>query len=277
MKMSQVQQNLNFLDYNVGKIDGEYGRQTCHALKTFQVDYKPKYGGALDGEWGSKSEKALLAVVKEIQTALKKQGYYSGFIDGLVGDKTIKAAKAFQKKTKMKKVDGRIGVAELKKLKLYPVARDRRNDLISAAKKYIGCEEPSGDNKIIDHYNRIRIESYKLTHSDPWCAAFVSVCADDSDNLDVIRPSACADYFQTQFKKQGLWQPFGYVPVAGSLILYGSGFDHVGIVTSYDYGYVYTIEGNNSIAGHNDGVWRHQLNNSDYYSYCIPPFWKERK
>lgn len=277
MKMKQVQQNLWFLDYNVGSIDGEYGNQTCHALKTAQTDYYSRYGGALDGEWGSKSNKMLLAVIKEIQSELKIKKFYTGSVDGLVGSQTIKAAKAYQKSIKAKNIDGRIGVAELKKLKLYPIARDRRNDLITAAKKYIGSEEPKGDDKIIKHYNKIKIEPYTMTMSDPWCAAFVSVCADDSDNLDVIRPSACADYFQAQFKKQRLWQNFGTIPIAGSLILYGSNFGHVGIVTSYDFGYIYTIEGNNSIAGHNDGVWKHQLTNSGYYSHCIPPYWKARK
>lgn len=277
MKTAQIQRNLAFLDYNTGAIDGDFGRQTCHALKTFQVDYFPTYAGVIDGEWGAKSEKALVKVIKDLQTALKKKGYYKGQIDGEVGNLSTNAAKAFQKSIKMSKVDGKIGIAELRALGKYPLARERRNALVTAAEKYLGREEPSGDNAIIDHYNKIRVESYKLTHSDPWCAAFVSVCADDSNNLDIIVPSACADYFQAQFKKQKLWLGFGVAPVRGSLILYGSGFDHVGIVTSYTNGKVYTIEGNNSVSGHNDGVWRHHLTNSDYYSYCLPPFWRGRK
>lgn len=276
MKMSQIQQNLAFLDYNTGTIDGEYGRQTCHALKMFQVDYRDYYKAYIDGEWGSKSQKAMLTVIKELQNTLKKNGYYKGEIDGEIGSLSTNAAKAFQKAAGLN-VTGKLNDATLRKLGMYPIARQRRNALVNAAEKYLGKEEPHGDDAIIKHYNKIRVEPYEMTLSDPWCAAFVSVAADDSNNKDIIIPSACADYFQAQFKRQGNWLGFGVVPTRGCLILYDDDFRHVGIVTAYKNGKVYTIEGNNNITGHNDGVWRHKLTNSSYYSYCLPPFWKKRK
>jgi peptidoglycan hydrolase-like protein with peptidoglycan-binding domain len=54
---------------------------------------------------------------KEIQTALKKAGYYAGAIDGKIGPKTMKAIEEFQK-AKGLKVDGKVGPrtwAELEK------------------------------------------------------------------------------------------------------------------------------------------------------------------
>jgi murein L,D-transpeptidase YcbB/YkuD len=54
---------------------------------------------------------------KEIQTALKNAGFYTGAIDGKVGPKTTAAIKEFQK-AKALKVDGKVGPktwAELEK------------------------------------------------------------------------------------------------------------------------------------------------------------------
>lgn len=46
--------------------------------------------------------------VKEIQTALKNAGYYTGWIDGKLGPKTKKAIEEFQKANDLK-ADGKVG------------------------------------------------------------------------------------------------------------------------------------------------------------------------
>lgn len=50
--------------------------------------------------------------VREIQTRLKKWGYYSGAVDGIFGNQTLTAVKYFQKKNGLT-VDGIVGKATL--------------------------------------------------------------------------------------------------------------------------------------------------------------------
>ncbi len=65
---------------------------------------------------GSKDE----ARDKDIQTALKKAGFYTGAIDGKVGPKTKKAIEEFQK-AKGLKVDGKVGPKTWAELQKYLV------------------------------------------------------------------------------------------------------------------------------------------------------------
>ena len=55
-----------------------------------------------------------------------------------------------------------------------------RQKVVSTAIKYLGCNEADGSHrKIIDIYNKHYplVRNYKMTYSDAWCAAFVSVVA----------------------------------------------------------------------------------------------------
>lgn len=54
----------------------------------------------------------------EIQTALKNAGYYSGPMDGKIGDKTKKAIEDFQTANGLK-ADGKVGANTWNKLKKY--------------------------------------------------------------------------------------------------------------------------------------------------------------
>lgn len=56
--------------------------------------------------------------IKEIQTALKKAGFYQGKVDGVAGAKTDRAVKDFQR-SKGVKADGKVGHETAKYLQKY--------------------------------------------------------------------------------------------------------------------------------------------------------------
>ena len=97
-----------------------------------------------------------------------------------------------------------------------------------------------------------------LSLSDPWCAAFVSWCANQAGFVDAkIIPkftycSTGLDLLRSMGAEIHTGSS-GYTPQAGDIIFFdwGSGgdLDHVGIVTGADSNYVYTIEGNTSCSG----------------------------
>mgnify|MGYP001861402251 FL=1 len=64
-------------------------------------------------KYGSRGEE-----VKQIQTKLKRWGYYSGNIDGIYGSGTLAAVKKFQQKNKLK-VDGIAGKQTLEAMGIF--------------------------------------------------------------------------------------------------------------------------------------------------------------
>ena len=64
-------------------------------------------------KYGSRGEE-----VKQIQTKLKRWGYYSGNVDGIYGSGTLEAVKKFQKKNKLK-VDGIAGKQTLEAMGIF--------------------------------------------------------------------------------------------------------------------------------------------------------------
>ena len=63
--------------------------------------------------YGSRGEE-----VKQIQTKLKRWGYYSGSVDGIYGSQTLAAVKLFQKKNKLT-VDGIAGTKTLQAMGIF--------------------------------------------------------------------------------------------------------------------------------------------------------------
>ena len=118
MKGSDVivlQERLNSLGYNVGEVDGYYGRMTENAVKAFQE----ASGLYVDGEVGPLTMDALMTYellpeedpqmrrlsygstgedVYEMQVALEELGYPVGGADGIFGFMTETAVKQFQQK-----------------------------------------------------------------------------------------------------------------------------------------------------------------------------------
>lgn len=93
---------------------------------------------------------------------------------------------------------------------------------------------------------------YGFSSRQPWCACFVSWCANQCGYIKagVIPKFALVTDGISWFKKKGEWRSRKYKPRPGDIIFfdwYGDGSrDHVGIVESCDGRYVHTIEGNSS-------------------------------
>ena len=130
--VKNLQTKLKKLGFYNASIDGDYGDTTVAAVKAFQK----KYNLTADGVAGSETLKKLDtayknadsdkdddslrkgatgSAVKNLQTKLKKLGFYNASIDGDYGDTTVAAVKAFQKKYNLM-ADGVAGSETLKKL-----------------------------------------------------------------------------------------------------------------------------------------------------------------
>ena len=130
--VKDLQTKLKKLGYYSGTVDSTFGSGTYAAVRAFQK----KYNLTADGVAGSETLKKLDSAyknadsdkdddslrkgatgsaVKDLQTKLKKLGFYNASIDGDYGDTTVAAVKAFQKKYNLT-ADGVAGSATLKKL-----------------------------------------------------------------------------------------------------------------------------------------------------------------
>ena len=130
--VKDLQTKLKKLGYYDAYVDGDYGDTTVAAVKAFQK----KYNLTADGIAGKETLKKLDSVyenanndkdddslrmgdsgsaVKDLQTKLKKLGYYSGTVDSTFGSGTYAAVRAFQKKYNLT-ADGVAGSETLKKL-----------------------------------------------------------------------------------------------------------------------------------------------------------------
>lgn len=123
-----------------------------------------------------------------------------------------------------------------------------------------GLRESDGSHmRVIEVYNAIRPlpRGYKMTATDPWCAAFVSAVGAACGLTDIILPECACDPMITTYKAAGRWmEADDYEAQPGDMIFYdwqdsgvgdcvGSS-DHVGVIVQYD-GYFYTVvEGNKS-------------------------------
>jgi peptidoglycan hydrolase-like protein with peptidoglycan-binding domain len=141
ISIKEIQTALKKLGYYTGTVDGITGSNTENAIKKFQKDNKL----TADGVVGSGTSKVLSAAanktttsasisnnamsIKEIQTALKKLGYYTGKVDGITGSKTKAAIQKFQKANKLS-ADGVVGPTTKSKL----VAAAAKSSTTTAAK-----------------------------------------------------------------------------------------------------------------------------------------------
>lgn len=133
-----------------------------------------------------------------------------------------------------------------------------REKMVQQAKSWLGRREADGTHRvIIDVYNSIvpLPRGYRMGYSDPWCAAFVSACAQVWGLTDVVFPECACEPMINKYKAAGRWvENDAYVPKPGDLIFYdwqdsGAGdntgySDHVGLVASVSGSVLNIIEGN---------------------------------
>ena len=88
-----LQQNLSFLGFSTGGVDGSFGNNTKSAVMKLQKTLHLEESGVVDEELN----KLIQGTVADIQSYLAKKGYYNGAIDGIKGTTTGKAFKKLQK------------------------------------------------------------------------------------------------------------------------------------------------------------------------------------
>lgn len=127
----QLQTTLKQKGYYTGTVDGDYGSGTTTAVKAFQK----KMGITADGIAGDTTLSALYSsdavnsdeyatlrpgdtgtAVRTMQATLYELGYYDGSRDGVYGETTQDAVRAFQISNKVTPVDGIAGNKTLTKL-----------------------------------------------------------------------------------------------------------------------------------------------------------------
>ena len=130
--VKNLQTKLKKLGFYNAYVDGSYGDTTVAAVKAFQKKYNLTADGVAGSETlkkldtayknadsdkddGSLRKGATGSAVKNLQTKLKKLGFYNAYVDGSYGDTTVAAVKAFQKKYNLT-ADGVAGSETLKKL-----------------------------------------------------------------------------------------------------------------------------------------------------------------
>ena len=92
-----------------------YGKYTGYVYKTY-VSVTKTASSSSSSSSATRLEKGSTgSAVKDLQTKLKKLGYYDAYVDGDYGDTTVAAVKAFQKKYNLT-ADGVAGSETLKKL-----------------------------------------------------------------------------------------------------------------------------------------------------------------
>ena len=130
--VKDLQTKLKKLGYYDAYVDGDYGDTTVAAVKAFQKKYKltadgiagketlKKLDSVYENANSAKDDDSLRmgdsgSAVKNLQTKLKKLGYYSGTVDSTFGSGTYAAVRAFQQKNGLT-ADGVAGSETLKKL-----------------------------------------------------------------------------------------------------------------------------------------------------------------
>lgn len=140
--------------------------------------------------------------------------------------------------------------------------KELRQMVADKALSLVGLNEADGSHRqIIDVYNAISPlpAGYKMSYTDPWCAAFVSALGQMCSLTSIILPECSCDRMIALYKAAGRWEEMDFaVPHIGDLILYdwddsGEGdctgeADHVGVIVSILGNLLKVVEGNKSDA-----------------------------
>lgn len=131
--------------------------------------------------------------------------------------------------------------------------QELRQQVVAQARRWLGRKEADRSHReIIDVYNRIRPlpRGYRMSYTDPWCAAFVSAVGAECGLTAVLLPECSCGAMIGLYRKAGRWRKSekSVSLQPGDLIFYDwnedDSADHVGIVTErYGDGFR-LIEGN---------------------------------
>lgn len=151
-----------------------------------------------------------------------------------------------------------------RKLEQVSLTGDPRTDIVAIARSQVGYQEGGSPNQLSGEvFGSVNHTEYGAWYGmqDMWCAMFVSWCANLAGVSTDTLPSHCyTPDGLNWFAARGLAytraevQSRKYTPRPGDLIYFKSSrnaktTNHVGIITDYANGRVYTIEGNSSSAG----------------------------
>ena len=161
--------------------------------------------------------------------------------------------------------------------------KELRIKVVEKAASWLGKKESDGSFRpIIDIYNKIQPlpRGYRMTYTDPWCAAFVSAVGFDLGLSGIVYPECGCGPMVSLYKQHNRWmENDAYVPSPGDVIFYdwddsGAGDnvgepDHVGIVEAVNGTVITVIEGNMS-----DAVGRRRLSVNDRFirGYGLPDY-----
>lgn len=281
-EIGSIQTQLNNKGFNVGAVDGVAGENTYNAVLSFQCSYGLDADGQVgpstrsklfsSGGGSSSSYSRLLMVtspltygndIKAVQNKLNSLGYNCGTADGYYGNDTKNAIIRFQS-THGLDVDGIVGPSTWNSIfntssgnpsdpsfnqtasraELQRFIDSAREELKKGFKEYVAPGKTEGDN--MNPYG----EWYGI-NGVPWCAMFVSYCANKAGILNTIIPKfkyvpyGMRDY---DVMKRLKFRTEGYIPKPGDIFFHFSTvsktYSHTGIVVGYKDGLVETIEGN---------------------------------
>lgn len=169
MSVKEIQAALKKLGYYTGSVDGVSGSNTENAIKKFQKANKLTADGIvgagtaklLTAKISSSSDKQQAMSIKEIQSALKKLGYYTGTVDGVSGNKTKLAIQKFQKANKLT-ADGIVGqttknkmVAAVAKLDTSKTKKATTTASAPAEKKTVAAAKSDSGVELLDWWTEV--------------------------------------------------------------------------------------------------------------------------
>ncbi len=161
--------------------------------------------------------------------------------------------------------------------------KELRARVCAQADRWVGKKESNGTHReIIDIYNRIvpLPRGYRMSYSDPWCAAAVSAVGCACGLSQWIFPECGCNPMIELYRKAGRWmENDAYIPQPGDVIFYdwedtGAGdnhgaSDHVGIVIGVSGSVINIIEGN---CGHQVQYTARQVNGRCIRGYGLPDY-----
>jgi hypothetical protein len=125
-------------------------------------------------------------------------------------------------------------------------------------------------------------------NGEPWCAMFVSWCANQAGiDIDIFPKHASCTVGVNWFKKRGLWkEPTGYTPKEGDVIYFSQKgkLAHVGLVVAINKDIINTVEGNtfgtfNTVSENGGSVClkSYRRDNTNIYGFGTPMYEQEEE